>query len=246
MKSSRQRTAHAHVGGICLLLVLLVFVSSPARGQFFGPDSGAAYGDLRYYNPTYPNSNNSGYRTDDPPGFTRAQTALSKVVVDHVVAPGKYAYDNNHQCISDSKVGQVVSMAANALMQSKKYALVGELISVINTYHDPLRNQGGAIGEFLANIYQDGDSQCKPLMAVIPAGSVIVSYQYEARDGFGQGPCPEDGNGWPICVIGYSKFAGPPEVTSAGNSLIVTGLFMNWSGNRERGATMTIYYMPPK
>jgi hypothetical protein len=53
---------------------------------------------------------------------------------------------------------------------------------------------------------------------------------------YGSGPCNLEGNGLFVCSIGWSLFE-PIQVVPAGNSMIVTGIFKNWSHDRDRGAT---------
>jgi hypothetical protein len=104
---------------------------------------------------------------------------------------------------------------------------------------------GGAVGELLQIFYGPRYASCVPVSVIIPAGSRIVNVVYSARDGVaGEQPCTLDGNGWNVCGIGWSLFE-PLQVTQAGNSIIVTSIFKNWSADRDRGATMTVYFIPP-
>ena len=132
-----------------------------------------------------------------------------------------------------------VAEAAKALAAGYAGGFYGSLTSVLQSAAKAARPQtAGAIGQAL-DLVMGGDryANCVPVSVVIPAGAQIIRYQYVASDGSGSGAC-EIGQD---CQIGWSRF-DPPQVYAAGSSVIVTSNFRNWSGDRTRNATMTVYY----
>jgi hypothetical protein len=175
---------------------------------------------------------------------------VQSVEASGVVSHGAYAATANPSCMAQSNISDVINTAAQIIASSQKegFSYLGAALEVINKFHDDFRSftgMGGWLNEVVTGIYGDSSASCKPFMAVIPAGSQIVGYSYDAWDNYGSGACDLTfGDGF-ACKIGWSAWQGPPQVTAAGNSLIVTGMFMNWSDDRERGATMTIRYVQP-
>lgn len=132
-----------------------------------------------------------------------------------------------------------VAEAAKALAAGYAGGFYGSLTSVLQSAAKAARPQtAGAIDQAL-DLIMGGDryANCVPVSVVIPAGAQIVRYEYVASDGSGSRPC-EIGQD---CQIGWSRF-DPPQVYPAGSSVIVTSNLRNWSGDRTRNATMTVYY----
>jgi hypothetical protein len=137
-----------------------------------------------------------------------------------------------------------VQAVGNVIAGAEEGGLVGGGLEVLDAIGRSGR-VGGAVGELLQIFYGPRYASCVPVSVVIPAGSRIVNVVYSARDGVaGEQPCTLDGNGWNVCGIGWSLFE-PLQVTQAGNSIVVTSIFKNWSADRDRGATMTVYFIPP-
>jgi hypothetical protein len=166
------------------------------------------------------------------------QSAVADVIVpngDYILAPGVPGCETNPF--------DAVHAAANVIVASQTSGWIGALTAVLDAVGRSGK-VGGAVGEILQLFYGPRYARCAPVSVVIPVGSQIVRVAYEARDGSGSGPCNLDGNGWIVCGVGWSLFE-PYQVTPAGNSMIVTAIFKNWSHDRERGATLTVYFIPP-
>jgi hypothetical protein len=132
-----------------------------------------------------------------------------------------------------------IAEAAKAVAATEQGGVYGALGSVLQSAVQVARPQiGGWIGGILDGIYGSGRyANCVPVSVVIPAGARIVSYGFGAADGFGNGACVLGQD----CQIGWSRF-DPPQLYSAGNSTIVASTFRNWSGDRTRTASMTVYF----
>jgi hypothetical protein len=172
------------------------------------------------------------------------------MTVKQYVKNGYYAGTPTPYCIGNTNVFDFVNSVASALADPDDPSFTGALLDVLNRYHNEIRGGlqlQGWVNQVLTQIYGDESARCNPLVAILPAGSQIVAFGYDAQEANGSGgaPCTLDGNGWYVCGIGFSKFPNKPITMPAGNSLLVTTLFMNWSHDRDRIASMTIYYRPP-
>jgi hypothetical protein len=169
------------------------------------------------------------------------------LVIEEVVGPADYRADGaGISCEGNNESLRVVNNAA-ALLSTSSFSYTGNLMALLGDHALVARDPTvGSVAGMVGRIASDPSIPCHPLIAVIPVGSQIIDFRYSARDGSGDGPCKPDDNGWFVCEIGWSKFTGPPTVTQAGKSLLVTGMFVNWSHDRERSANMTVSYQPSR
>jgi hypothetical protein len=65
-----------------------------------------------------------------------------------------------------------------------------------------------------------------------------MGIQYQASDDHGSGPCVIGQD----CQVGWSRFDAA-HFFPAGDSLIVSSVFRNWSGDRTRNVSMTVYFI---
>jgi hypothetical protein len=169
----------------------------------------------------------------------KAQPAQS-VMADVIVPSGDYITASGIPGCGSNPF-DAVQAAANVIAGAQTGGWIGALTGVLDSLGRSGK-VGGAVGDILQLFYGPRYASCAPVSVVIPAGSRIVNAVYSARDGVdGERPCSLDGNGNNVCGIGWSLFE-PLQVTPAGNSMIVTAIFKNWSGDRERGATLTVYF----
>jgi hypothetical protein len=135
-----------------------------------------------------------------------------------------------------------IQEAAKALAAFGGGGYWGALGSALNSAAQGVRPQTqGFAAWVLDQIYGGGRyANCVPVSVVIPAGSQIMGYRFEASDFTGSRLCVLGSD----CQIGWSRF-DPPQTTQAGNEVIVTSVFRNWSHDREREATFTVYFRQP-
>lgn len=133
----------------------------------------------------------------------------------------------------------LVGAAAQAIAAYRMGGVYGSLASVLTTavrqYQPHTAGTGGQILDQLLGGTRFAN--CVPVSVVIPAGARITGIQFQANDWSGSGYCAIGQD----CSIGWSRF-DPPQYFNAGDSLVVTSIFRNWSGDRERGASMTVFF----
>jgi hypothetical protein len=102
-----------------------------------------------------------------------------------------------------------------------------------------------AVGEVLSK-YTDPHEQCALVCAVIPKAAKVQAYSLMAGDGDrGAGKCETEANGWIKCSVGSAKWDEPQEERYYETHVVCT-TFMNWSHDRARWASMTVYYTMPE
>jgi hypothetical protein len=133
----------------------------------------------------------------------------------------------------------VVAEAAQAIAAARMGGTYGALGSVLRTAAQQARPEiGGFVGHALDQIFGDSRfANCVPVSVVIPAGSRITSIVLQGGDWTGTRNCTVGQD----CEIGWSRFDAP-QFLNAGQSLVITSLFRNWSGDRARTATMIVHF----
>jgi hypothetical protein len=165
--------------------------------------------------------------------------------VDH----GDYVYVPNPPCsssVSDDvkKIGR--TLADNALPGLSQAAggIVDDITAKAVKF---IGSQArGTIGEILSR-YTNPQAQCELVCAVIPQNATYNnSISLLAGDGDrGAGACTLDANGDIPCSVGWSKWQQPKHEQNEATQLVCS-VFMNWSHDRARWASMTVFYtMPP-
>jgi hypothetical protein len=132
-----------------------------------------------------------------------------------------------------------IAAAAQAIAAYQMGGVYGSLGSVLTTAARELQPKvGGAAGQILDQLFGSNRyANCVPVSVVIPSGARVAGIEYRASDGSGSGYCSIGQD----CQIGWSRF-DPAKFFPAGNSLIITSIFRNWSGDRTRSATMIVYF----
>jgi hypothetical protein len=154
------------------------------------------------------------------------------------VGPGDYILDSGiPDCGGHEFDG--IGAAAQAIAAYRAGGIYGSLGSVLTTVARQAQPQiAGFVGQVLDQLFGSNRyANCVPASVVIPANARITSIQYQANDGSGSGVCVIGQD----CQVGWSRFDSP-QYFSAGDSLIVTSIFRNWSNDRTRSVTMTVYF----
>jgi hypothetical protein len=154
------------------------------------------------------------------------------------VGPGDYILDDGVPGCGRHSF-DVVAEAAQAIAAARMGGTYGALGSVLRTAAQQAGPEiGGLVGHALDQIFGGGRfANCVPVSVVIPAGARVTSIVLQAGDGTGTRNCTVGQD----CEIGWSRFDAP-QFLNAGRSLVITGLFRNWSADRTRTATMIVYF----
>ena len=99
--------------------------------------------------------------------------------------------------VGNTNVFDLVNSIAGYLSDPENPPLLGLLTDLANRYHNEIRGGlqlQGFVNDVPTGIYGDESARCAPLIAVLTAGSQIISFDYDASDGFSGGACDPDGN----------------------------------------------------
>jgi hypothetical protein len=154
------------------------------------------------------------------------------------VGPGDYIFQEGvPDCGGHEFDG--IAEAAKAIAAYRMGGLYGSLASVLQSGIEQFAPKMGGDGAKIFDQLFGGDrfANCVPVSVVIPIGAHITGILYEASDGSGSGPCAIGQD----CQVGWSRF-DPPQYFNAGDSLVVTSVFRNWSADRTRNVKMTVYF----
>jgi hypothetical protein len=170
------------------------------------------------------------------------------VTVNVQVPHGQYVYVENPPCSENinhelEKMGsQLSDVALPGISQ-----VAGPAIDLVS---DQARavvsdNIRGFVGELLSK-YTEPSAQCHLVSAIIPSDATIMGKTLIVDDGDrGIGDCDHNEGGQYTCWfddshdVGWCKWLEPER---KGNT--VSAVFMNWSHNRDRLASMTIFFKP--
>jgi hypothetical protein len=110
-------------------------------------------------------------------------------------------------------------------------------------FQKEIRQSGGTIKEWLEGFGAvESYAACGNVTLAVPPGAQIISIQGYASDGENDWElkaCPADTNNRYVCQIGWSEWVWSRD------GRVITGIFKNWSGDRERQAKLVVTYLPP-
>jgi hypothetical protein len=133
-----------------------------------------------------------------------------------------------------------IGAAAQAIASYQMGGFYGSLGSVLNTAREQFQPKlGGDVGRIMDQLFGSNRyANCVPVSVVIPAGARVTGIEFQAADGSGTRPCfiGQD------CQVGWSRF-DPPQYFQAGNELVISSIFRNWSADRTRDVTMTVRFV---
>jgi hypothetical protein len=118
--------------------------------------------------------------------------------------------------------------------------LVGSVAAdqLAQLFSQEIHAAGGSGKEFLENLgIVESYAACKSANLVVLQGARIVEINgWAGEAGQNRLPCPADGNGRYVCKIGWSEWEWQV------NDRVVMAVFKNWSGDRNRAATLNVIY----
>jgi hypothetical protein len=168
--------------------------------------------------------------------------------VEKFVEHASYVYVENPPCSLDvnadvKKLGNTLDEGSSPGLSDAAGPLVDQAgAKAVKSIDAETRE---AVGEVLSK-YTDPGEQCQLVCAVIPKVAKVQAYSLMAGDGDrGVGKCENEANGWISCSVGYAKWDEPQEERYYEAHVICT-TFMNWSRDRARWASMTVYYTMPE
>lgn len=167
--------------------------------------------------------------------------------VEKLVQHGQYVYVENPPCSADvnddvKKLGRAAADYALPGLSEAAGPLIDQASAQAAKFiGDQAR---GTIGEILSK-YTNPTAQCELVAAIIPKDATVTAYSLWAGDGDrGISKCEKDANGWIVCSVGWSKWQ-EPDAEKNDKTQVVGAVFMNWSDNRARWASLTVYYTMP-
>lgn len=172
------------------------------------------------------------------------QSNMWAVDITVPVPNGAYVHVPDPGCMNDA-TGDIARVLQGATVAAKpELAMFSGTIGRVlaGPVGDYLRNQGGDIGKYFSPYARNG-ALCAPVIVVVPKDATVLGFRLfgaEASGGFSR--CQPGAD----CPIGFSKWQADP-VRQGNNAMqTVTGVFMNWSHDRQRRARMIVFYnMPP-
>jgi hypothetical protein len=91
---------------------------------------------------------------------------------------------------------------------------------------------------------KEPSAQCRLICAVYPSDAKVKNVEmWAAEEGQPVRKCSLDSNGEFPCEVGWSKWT-KPVLLQQRQSSVACGVFMNWSHNRNRKASMTLEFKP--
>lgn len=170
------------------------------------------------------------------------------VTVNLQVAHGQYVYVENPPCAQN--INHELEEMASKLADSQIPGISQVAGPVVDLVSDQARsivsdNVRGFVGELLSK-YTEPSAQCQLVSAVIPPDANITGKTLIVDDGDrGVGDCDHNEGGQYTCWfddshdVGWCKWLEPER---KGNT--VSAIFMNWSHDRDRVASMTLFFVP--
>lgn len=179
----------------------------------------------------------AGAKPQDLPGLHHSGTDWV-VTATQDVPHGDYVYVPNPPCAQD--MAHLVQTLNNRLQEFAGPAIsqfAGPLASVSKG------NSGSAVERLLHIQGNEPRAQCTLICAVYPNDAIVEKLElWAGEQNRAVSRCSLDKNSEFPCEIGWSKWLKP--VVQNGRSGIACGIFMNWSHDRNRTASMTVAFKP--
>ena len=194
--------------------------------------------------PGLPSSGNYSAEAGNCPKCKPGEFATT---ANKLVGHGDYVYVENPPCAGEvsgdvKKLGRAAADGALPGLSEAAGPLVDQAsVAAAKYIGSQVR---GTIGDLLSK-YTNPHAECQLVAAVIPKEANVTAYSLMAGDGDrGVGKCEKDANGWIVCSVGWSKWQDPQDETNEKTQL-VGAVFMNWSHDRARWASLTVFYTMP-
>jgi hypothetical protein len=171
-----------------------------------------------------------------------------RLVISRNVDVGDYVYVPDPPC-DDEAIGEQRRELGRALADYAEPGLgeaagpfIDALTDTANNYFKA--NVRGTVGEYLS-AYTTPTAECQILAGIVPKDADVTGVKYWAADGVDpeERTCDPGDDGNLNCGIGWSKFYPAYTEAQAGGKA-VCAVFSNWSDDRERTATIAIYFRP--
>jgi hypothetical protein len=167
----------------------------------------------------------------------------TSTTVEKLVGHGDYVYVTDPPCSSEvsadvKKLGRELADAALPGLSEAAGGIVDDTSArAVRFISDQAR---GTIGEILSK-YSNPQAQCELLCTVIPQEATFNNdLTLMAGDGDrGVSECTKDNNGEIVCGVGWSKWQ-EPQFEKNNKTQLICSVFMNWSHDRGRWASMKL------
>src|ERR1700739_3291046 len=174
-----------------------------------------------------------------PPLFQHVEQVITVQHGDYIAGGDGYGYcaaANGHQAEQ-----ALTTAAAGAIVAKIGLGVWGPIATTMlsQLFDQEIRSSGGSIKEWLEKFGAvQSFATCGKVTLAIPDGAKlwgVQRYATDAANGWQDRPClPPDGNGRYVCQIGWSEWVWSQ------NGRVVTGIFVNWSGDRTRKARLGV------
>lgn len=180
----------------------------------------------------------TGAKPQDLPGLHRSGDDWIVTTAEQV-SHGDYVYVTHPPCAQNT----------TELVQGLNQRLQQFAGPAISQFAGPLAavakgNSGSAVDRLLNAEGKEPSGQCRLICAVYPKDATVKDVElWAAEQDQSVRKCSLDSNGEFICEVGWAKWFKPVLVRQ-GQSSVACGIFMNWSHNRNRTASMTVTFKP--
>jgi len=180
----------------------------------------------------------TGAKPQDLPGLHRSGDDWL-VTTTEEVSHGDYVYVTHPPCAQN--MTELVQGLNQRLQQFAGPAIsqfAGPLAAVAKG------DSGSAVDRLLNAGSKEPSAQCRLICAVYPKDATVKEVElWAAEQDQPVRKCSPDSNGEFICEVGWAKWF-KPVLVQQGQSGVACGMFMNWSHNRNRTASMTVVFKP--
>jgi hypothetical protein len=184
-----------------------------------------------------------GFAQQAAPFFQHVEQVITVEHGDYIAGGDGYGYCRSTGSYNNEQA--LTSAAAAAIVTKIGATGVWGIIATTflsQVFDQEIRSSGGSIKEWLENFGAvQSFAACGNVTLAIPDGAKFLGVQgfaTDAANGWQDQPCfPPDGNGRYVCKIGWSEWIWSQ------NGRVVTGIFVNWSGDRTRKARLGVMYV---
>lgn len=164
-------------------------------------------------------------RTDQPDPSCNGTEGSSTIDWSQAIEDGLKAYYGDDAAAAKRLSGNLTNFLKSTTATTLKSNIRGDI--------------GAAIQRNLGQVVQS--ASCNQLSAIVPVKADVKAFRLGDWDNVvGVGGCDTK-----LCANGWARFDFPPQTVKDTNMQMVTTNFKNWSHDRDRVASMTVFYIMP-
>jgi hypothetical protein len=184
----------------------------------------------------------SGYAQQPFPAFQQVEEVITIDHGDYIAGGDGFGYCRDEGSYGNEQA--LTAAAAAAIVANIGAGVWGPIAAGVlsQLFDQEIRSAGGTMKEWLEGFGAvQSFAACGNVTLAIPEGARMLgvqAYATDAANGWQDRPCfPPDNNGRYVCQIGWSEWIWTQ------NGRVVTGIFVNWSGDRQRRARLGVGYV---